>query len=389
MMTATEGNTTPRVVRDCTLDWVKIDAAVARDGNLDPTAKALYMALATFADARTRDTDADPNGFDIPTRKALAACIGVSVDTVDRATDRLEAYRINDRPLLIVERRKDPLRPKSHLPSVYHLLDHELWDARGAERDAARKAARSALKGGRTGAATPSRMDAATPGRTGAATPSRMDAAVPITSQKTTTTPRAEGVSEAASAAETGVGGGGVRQSEQNLGDLQGVLRSDAYAMLTLDERSGLAALVSQLLGAGWTTAQIRSRQPDRRVSATTTHPHTHIRGALETLIADPVPGAAADPWQAAASRAHAEAAERLAGARDDARFAMRAAKLAEPHTPEWNRLDVWIKGAPLADLQAFSAAPTLDVLADLPQAPPRRRKFAEAAAALSGSISI
>jgi hypothetical protein len=347
----------PRVVRDSTLDWVKIDAAVARDGALDPTAKALYMALATFADKGTRATDADPNGFDIPTRKALAACIGASVDTVDRTTARLEAYRINGRPLLIVERRKDPLRPKSHLPSVYHLLDHELWDARAAERHAARKAARNTPKGGRMDAATPGRTGAATPSRMDAATPSRTGAAVPITSQKTTTTPRAEGVSEAASAAEIGVGGSGVRQSEQNLSVLQDVLSGGAYELLTLDERSGLAALVSQLLSAGWTTAQVRSRRPDRRVNATTTHPHTHIRKALETLIAEPVPGTTTPKAAASgAAGAHQDPAdvEALRDLRDDAvaraggllatcDSRVRAATIAMLKRSSMTELEVWM----------------------------------------------
>jgi hypothetical protein len=364
----------PRVVRDSTLDWVKIDAAVARDGALDPTAKALYMALATFADKGTRATDADPNGFDIPTRKALAACIGASVDTVDRTTARLEAYRINGRPLLIVERRKDPLRPKSHLPSVYHLLDHELWDARAAERHAARKAARNTPKGGRMDAATPSRMDAATPSRMDAATPSRMDAAtpsrtgaaVPITSQKTTTTPRAESVSEAASAAEIRVGGSGVRQPEQNLGVLQDVLSGGAYEALTLDERSGLAALVSQLLGAGWTTAQIRSRRPDRRVNATTTYPHTHIRKALETLIAEPVPGATAAPKAAAASGAagaHQDAAdvEALRNLRDDA--VARAGRLLATCDSRVRAAAIAkLRKAPMVELEVWMSRPDGDV---------------------------
>jgi hypothetical protein len=192
-----------------------------------------------------------------------------------------------------------------------------------------------------------------------------MDAAVPITSQKTTTTPRAEGVSEAASAAETGVGGGGVRQSEQNLGDLQGVLSGDAYALLTLDERSGLAALVSQLLGAGWTTAQIRSRRPDRRVNATTTHPHTHIRKALETLIAEPVPGRAAAPKAAAsvAAGAHQDAAdvEALRNLRDDA--VARAGRLLASCDDRIRAAAIaTLKKATMAELEAWEARPDNDI---------------------------
>ncbi len=161
---------TPRVVRDAALDWVKFDARIARDGSIDPVDKALYAALASFADSSTRDTDPDPNGEDVPTRVTLAACIGRSVDTVDRATERLEKLGV-----IRVERRKDPKKPKSHLPSVYHLLDHEWWDDRAAVRAAARRAV-SRPGGGR--------MDAATPGRMDAATPSRMDAAVPLPVEK-------------------------------------------------------------------------------------------------------------------------------------------------------------------------------------------------------------
>lgn len=152
------------------LDWVKFDYDLARDGSVDPTDKALYAAIASFVDLETRESpetaDVDLNGIprDVPTRKRLAACIGRSLDTVDRATKRLE-----DRGLLRVHRQEDPDNPKLSLPSEYELLDHELWDQRAAER-AANRAARRGEGGGR--------MDAATPGRASAATPGRMDAAV-------------------------------------------------------------------------------------------------------------------------------------------------------------------------------------------------------------------
>lgn len=144
----------PRVVRAATLDWVKFDAELARDGSVDPVDKALYAALATFVDADYRDSDPDPNGVDVPTRAVLARCIGRSVDTVDRSIKRLEA-----RGLLRVERRRDPDNPRRWIPSVYELLDHERWDERAAERARARAEAR----------ARGSRMDAARGSRTGAA----------------------------------------------------------------------------------------------------------------------------------------------------------------------------------------------------------------------------
>jgi hypothetical protein len=170
----------PRVIRrGAVVDWVKFDAELARDGSVDPVDKALYAAIASFVDAATRESaesaEVDPNNVPdwVPTRKRLAECIGRSVDTVDRATKRLEAYG-----LLRVDRQPDPKNPKRHLPSTYELLDHYRWDERAAQRSEARKATRNSSGGGRSGAATPGRTDAATPGRSGAATPGRMDAAV-------------------------------------------------------------------------------------------------------------------------------------------------------------------------------------------------------------------
>ncbi|MFZ3543980.1 helix-turn-helix domain-containing protein [Streptomyces sp. 4.24] len=154
----------PRVVSEAAIDWVKFDALLARDGSVEPVDKALYAAIASFADQGTRETEDALDADDIPTRKVLARCIGRSVDTVDRATKRLE-----DKGLLDVERRPDPNNPRVNIPSIYRLLDHERWDERAAvraekrqaERDlrsAARKAkqqAREGEGGGRTSAATP------------------------------------------------------------------------------------------------------------------------------------------------------------------------------------------------------------------------------------------
>ncbi|MGW3445618.1 hypothetical protein [Streptomyces sp. NPDC001076] len=170
----------PRVIRrGAVVDWVKFDAELARDGSVDPVDKALYAAIASFVDAATRESadmaEVDPNNVPdrVPTRKRLAECIGRSVDTVDRATKRLEAYG-----LLHVERVADPNNPKRHLPSTYELLDHHRWDERAEQRAVARWTARNSSGGGRTDAATPGRTDAATGGRIHAATPGRMDAAV-------------------------------------------------------------------------------------------------------------------------------------------------------------------------------------------------------------------
>ena len=133
----------PVVVRESPLDWVKFDARLARDGSVDPVDKALYAALVSFVDqeARTAAHSTDPDDENIPTRKRLAKCIGRSVDTVDRATKRLE-----ERGLLEVVRMKDPKNPRSNIPSSYRLLDVELWDERAAGRAEQRRAERAAKK---------------------------------------------------------------------------------------------------------------------------------------------------------------------------------------------------------------------------------------------------
>ncbi|MFG2298474.1 hypothetical protein [Streptomyces sp. NPDC048603] len=183
----------PRVVSAAAIDWIKFDALLARDGSVEPVDKALYAAIASFADQGTRETVDGPDADDIPTRKVLARCIGRSVDTVDRSTKRLE-----DKGLLEVERRPDPSNPRVNIPSLYRLLDHERWDERAAARAEKRQAereARAARKakqhasnpkgGGRMGAATPEEGVAAPVrpgwphgcgqgGRTGAAVPSSL-----------------------------------------------------------------------------------------------------------------------------------------------------------------------------------------------------------------------
>src|SRR5699024_861413 len=127
----------PVVLRAPDLDWVKFDAELSRDGSVEPVEKALYAALASYADTAERNTAEDPDDEDVPTRRRLAACIGRSVKTVDRATVRLEEIG-----LIEVERRRDPDNPRSNLPSTYRLLDRERWDERAGERAAKRRAER-------------------------------------------------------------------------------------------------------------------------------------------------------------------------------------------------------------------------------------------------------
>lgn len=178
----------PSVVRDAAVDWVKFDAVLARDGSVDPVDKALYAALASFVPASPdQHRTTGPEGHDAPTRRVLAACIGRSVDTVDRATKRLE-----ERGLVEVERRRDPDNPRRNVPSVYRLLDHERWDERAAERAARRKAQRRTL-------AAPVRPPSPQPCGQVAADMrpggSRTSAAVPLPSKKTSLSEGAKGAS--------------------------------------------------------------------------------------------------------------------------------------------------------------------------------------------------
>jgi hypothetical protein len=159
------------------------------------------------------------------------------------------------------------------------------------------------------------------------------------------------------------------------------------WARMTATEQSDLTAKAASAIERGWTVDALM-RKLDRRTDENTRLPYRILTKALADLGVPPVAERAADSSQVAASQAHAAASAALAAARDDARFEARAAKLVEPHTPDFHRLEAWIKAAQLADLEAFTAAPTLAVLADLPQASPNRSRFAAAAAALSGSIS-
>nr|AFH75163.1 putative Stress protein [Streptomyces sp. W75] len=82
--------------------------AIGQDGSLDPTEKALCLAIASLAVEGTT-----------PTRHRLAECIGRTVFTVDRATKQLE-----ERGLISVLRSKDPEHPGLHAPNTYVLLRH-------------------------------------------------------------------------------------------------------------------------------------------------------------------------------------------------------------------------------------------------------------------------
>lgn len=279
----------PRVVRECALDWIRFDAELARDGSVDPVDKSLYAALGTFADKSSRATDDDPDGGDVPTRKVLAECIGRSVDVVDRATARLET-----RGLLRVERRRDPNNPRSHLPSVYHLLDQRRWDARAAERHAARQA----KGGGRTNAATPSRTDAAT--RTDAGRGGRTNAAVPSSlPEGLSPDARAEAVDE--------VSGGDVVQSvdERDAATPKDKPTPEAYAFvdglpgairLKGTQRTKLARSTVAAVAKGWTLPQLAERCTWRTPDGPQAPYAVYSERLTDLPPAPPAPGRAARP---------------------------------------------------------------------------------------------
>lgn len=101
-------------------EWIELNRAIARDGSIDPTDKALYAAIASFVDVDTRRSPGTPLDMqDVPTRQRLAECIGRTTRTVDRSMNRLE-----ERGLLRVHRQVDPDNPLVSLPSEYELLDY-------------------------------------------------------------------------------------------------------------------------------------------------------------------------------------------------------------------------------------------------------------------------
>lgn len=153
-------------------------------------------------------------------------------------------------------------------------------------------------------------------------------------------------------------------------------------------QRQQLTALIATLISTGWGTAAL-----ERELTADLGNVRSHF-GVYRSRLRDlggiaPVADTAAPVVGelAAARQAHAEAAAALVVAREDASFAMRTAKLAEPHTPEYQGLMAWIQRAPLDELRAFIDAPTLAVLGDAPEAP-RRSRLADAMAGVAGSIS-
>ncbi|MER5871949.1 hypothetical protein [Streptomyces sp. NPDC002044] len=128
------------------LDYIEFDARLGRDGECKPVVKAGYMALATFANVEDHTTLSPEAtaGFSeearralLPYRSSIAARIGRSVDTVDKANRELV-----ERELLLIA--PQPSGDGSLDANVYHLTDREQWARRTLERAEARTAALAA-----------------------------------------------------------------------------------------------------------------------------------------------------------------------------------------------------------------------------------------------------
>ncbi|MCC9309941.1 hypothetical protein LN042_23185 [Kitasatospora sp. RB6PN24] len=126
---------------ECTgLDYIEFDVRLARDGSCPPATKATYMALASFANIEQHITltpEAVADWSDevrhalLPYRKTLAACIGRTTRTLDRATGDLVA-----RQFLVITAQSTPGNPAVADANVYRLVDRERWARQLLERSA-------------------------------------------------------------------------------------------------------------------------------------------------------------------------------------------------------------------------------------------------------------
>ncbi|MQS17523.1 hypothetical protein F7Q99_36395 [Streptomyces kaniharaensis] len=123
------------------LDYIEFDVRLARDGSCPTVTKAAYMALASFAnieDHTTLTAEAVAAWSDevrramLPYRKTLAACIGRTTKTLDRATTDLV-----QREFLIVTAQSTPGNPAVADANHYRLVDQERWARQLLERSSA------------------------------------------------------------------------------------------------------------------------------------------------------------------------------------------------------------------------------------------------------------
>jgi Helix-turn-helix domain len=121
-VTAPVHEPTLAVARRGHLPFAQVSVAIARDPNLTPQAKALYMVLATYADVTTREM--------FPSRKTLAVDLGLdrgevsdSADGGRRSITRWTA-ELRTAGVLRIERRTRG--DGSQTSNLYVLLDDEL-----------------------------------------------------------------------------------------------------------------------------------------------------------------------------------------------------------------------------------------------------------------------
>ncbi|WP_435192307.1 hypothetical protein [Streptomyces sp. bgisy126] len=107
----------PEVRRGGGLPFGQVVSAWVCDPRYSTNLRTLYMILVTYADIGARDTSRGK-----PYRPELAAQLGVSLKTLDRAVLEGEVAG-----LFRVERRPDPSNEKLHDANVYHLRDGEFW----------------------------------------------------------------------------------------------------------------------------------------------------------------------------------------------------------------------------------------------------------------------
>ncbi|MFE0462286.1 hypothetical protein ACFW1A_23840 [Kitasatospora sp. NPDC058965] len=121
-----DGNPVPRVHRTPGIDYVRLDARIARTGRRSPVYKSVYAAVASFCHIRSRSITERP-----PTIKELMACTGLGRTAV---TGNLAQLRADG-----VLATQDNYTPRhdggGRLPSSYFLLDARLWRARAAARE--------------------------------------------------------------------------------------------------------------------------------------------------------------------------------------------------------------------------------------------------------------
>ncbi|MFG2845940.1 hypothetical protein ACGF12_22640 [Kitasatospora sp. NPDC048296] len=122
------------------LDYIEFDVRIARDPSCPSTSRAAYMALAAFADMEHHVTltaeavagwSREVRQALLPYRKTIAACMGRSANTFDRAADDLV-----QREVLIVTPQQDPNHPGAADANLYRLVDRERWARQVLERAA-------------------------------------------------------------------------------------------------------------------------------------------------------------------------------------------------------------------------------------------------------------